>query len=148
MQSEFLLTQELIDGPSLRQRLVHASAGALVCFEGWVRDHHQGKSVTRLHYSAHPILALEVGRSVLRQACVQFAIERALCVHRLGTLQLSEVAVWVGVCSAHRDSAFAACSFIIDEIKKQVPIWKHEEYLDRDVRANDGGSSWLHPLDV
>ena len=71
-------------------------------------------------------------------AGARFAILDARCVHRVGSLAIGDLAVWVGVIAAHRDAAFAACRFIIDEVKSRVPIWKNEHYAD-------GESGWLHP---
>ena len=70
--------------------------------------------------------------------CAKFAILDARCVHRIGDLAIGELAVWVGVSAAHRDAAFAACRYVIDEVKARVPIWKHERYAD-------GDAGWLHP---
>ena len=68
----------------------------------------------------------------------QFAVVDIRCVHRVGSLAIGELAVWVGVSAAHRDAAFATCRFVIDEVKRRVPIWKNEHYAD-------GESGWLHP---
>jgi len=109
-----------------------------VTFEGRVRNHNEGKTVLRLGYQAYAPLALAEGERILAEAQARFAIERALCVHRTGELAIGDIAVWVGVSAAHRDAAFAACRYVIDEIKRRVPIWKNEFYAD-------GASGWLHP---
>ena len=75
---------------------------------------------------------------VLDEAMARFDIIDTHCVHRVGDLAIGELAVWVGVTAAHRDAAFAACRFVIDEVKASVPIWKHERYCD-------GDAGWLHP---
>jgi molybdopterin synthase catalytic subunit len=134
----FELSSNAIDASALKAQMAHHSAGAFVSFEGWVRDQHEGKSVLALDYRAHPSLALIEGQGVVLEAVSQFALQNAVCVHRVGKLALGDLAVWVGVSSAHRDSAFQACRFIIDAIKARVPIWKHEHYLDDAAR-------WLHP---
>uniref|UniRef100_UPI0026F1D1F5 molybdenum cofactor biosynthesis protein MoaE n=1 Tax=Conchiformibius steedae TaxID=153493 RepID=UPI0026F1D1F5 len=72
---------------------------------------------------------------VMAQAKQQFAVEEVLCVHRIGRLDVGDMAVWVGVTAGHRDAAFAACRFIIDTVKAEVPIWKQEFYLDGDDAA-------------
>src|SRR6185437_8902467 len=77
---------------------------------------------------------------IIEEVLARFEIAQVLCVHRVGELALSELAVWVGVSAAHRDAAFAACRYVIDEIKTRVPIWKHERYAD-------GEAEWLHPAD-
>ena len=136
-QALFQLSDCVFDTAKLRQELLATSSGAYVSFEGWVRDNHAGKAVTKLSYHAHPHLALSEGARVLQEALSSFAINDARCVHRVGALQLSELAVWVGVSAGHRDAAFAATRFIIDEVKARVPIWKHEHYVA-------GAPQWLH----
>ena len=136
--SAFRLADIPIDSGALGRELASASAGACVSFEGWVRNHNQGKAVQRLAYQAYPALALAEGERILAEAAARFAIEKALCVHRVGDLAIGELAVWVGVSAAHRDAAFAACRHVIDEIKARVPIWKNEFYAG-------GFSGWLHP---
>jgi molybdopterin synthase catalytic subunit len=136
----FDLQSAPLDIAALSARLRADNAGAFCSFEGWVRNHHDGKPVSALEYSAHHALALAQGQAVLRQAAQRFAIINAMCVHRLGFLRVGELAVWVGVSAAHRDAAFTACRFIIDEIKREVPIWKLEHY-------QSGSTDWLHPLE-
>ena len=136
-QALFQLSDQIFDPATLRQELRVTSAGAYVSFEGWVRDNHAGRSVTSLSYHAHPALAVIEGERVLQDALRAFAVKDARCVHRVGALQLSELAVWVGVSASHRDAAFAATRFIIDEIKARVPIWKQEYYAEK-------ASQWLH----
>ena len=136
-QALFLLSDQVFDTAKLRQELLATSSGAYVSFEGWVRDHHAGQAVSSLSYHAHPLLALSEGEQVMQDALRQFGINNARCVHRVGALQLSELAVWVGVSAGHREAAFAATRFIIDEIKARVPIWKHEHYAETP-------SQWLH----
>jgi molybdopterin synthase catalytic subunit len=135
----FSISEVPIDTIALRKQLLSASSGAFVSFEGWVRNHHAGQTVTSLSYRAHPTLAAIQGARVIREAMTRFAINGVICVHRIGHLQLNELAVWVGVCAGHRDPAFAASRFVIDEIKIQVPIWKHEHYVENLPQ-------WLHPI--
>jgi len=134
----FLLSESTIDAASLARGLAHAGAGACATFEGWVRDHNDGRPVRRLDYQAYATLAESEGAKVLAEAKEKFAIMDASCVHRIGALAIGDLAVWVGVSAAHRDAAFAACRYIIDEVKRRVPIWKNEHYVD-------GDSGWLHP---
>jgi molybdopterin synthase catalytic subunit len=134
----FALSETTIDAAALARASVDASAGAQVTFEGWVRDHNADRAVRSLAYQAYASLAEAEGARILAEAMQQFPIVDARCVHRVGTLQISDLAVWVGVSAAHRDAAFAACRYIIDEVKKRVPIWKNERYAD-------GESGWLHP---
>ena len=134
----FQLSQAPIDVVALARAIEHAHAGACVAFEGRVRDHNAGRVVSRLDYQAYAPLAQSEGECILAEARKQFPIVDVRCVHRLGTLTIGDVAVWVGVTAVHRDAAFAACRYVIDEVKKRVPIWKNEHYAD-------GESGWLHP---
>lgn len=134
----FTLTDDVIDPVPLRQRLLRVDAGAYASFEGWVRDHNQGRAVLGLFYESYPALAEQEGEAIVQQALARFAIADAACVHRIGELALGDLAVWVGASAAHRDAAFCACRWIIDEIKARVPIWKRERYAD-------GDADWLHP---
>ena len=105
-------------------------AGALVCFEGRVRDNNHGKTVSRLAYSAYAALAEREGDRIVAEAVARFGLLWAACVHRIGALLPGETAVRAWAVSAHRQAAFLACAFIIDEVKARVPIWKHETYAD------------------
>jgi molybdopterin synthase catalytic subunit len=134
----FALSETPIDATALARAMSHASAGAAVTFEGWVRDHNAGRAVRGLAYQAYAALAETEGGRILAEAMQQFPIVDARCMHRIGTLAIGDLAVWVGVSAAHREAAFAACRYIIDEVKKRVPIWKNERYAD-------GESGWLHP---
>ena len=126
----FHITETPIDTAAARLALCQPQSGGYVSFEGWVRDHNDGKNVDYLIYSTYPELALSQGNAVIEQAKRQFAIEDAVCVHRVGRLDIGDMAVWVGVTAGHRDAAFAACRFIIDTVKAEVPIWKQEFYAD------------------
>jgi len=134
----FSLSEAPIDSSTLVRELAHASTGACVTFEGWVRDNNDGRKVVRLGYQAYAPLAQAEGERIIGEARQRFAIIAAHCAHRVGTLAVGELAVWVGVSAAHREAAFAACRYIIDEVKQRVPIWKNEHYAD-------GESGWLHP---
>ena len=109
--------------------------GAVVVFEGRVRDHNAGKVVTRLEYEAYIALAEKEGLKIIQEALGAFDILAARCTHRVGVLQIGEVAVWVVVQAAHRQAAFQACQYIIEEVKRRVPIWKKEYGPD--------GSHWV-----
>ena len=136
--SGFHLSDQPIDSAMLGRALGDASAGACVTFEGWVRNENAGRSVQRLDYQAYVPLAEIEGERILGEAKQRFALVDAACVHRVGALAIGDLAVWVGVSAAHRDAAFAACRYIIDEVKQRVPIWKNEHY-------SSGESGWLHP---
>ena len=136
--ARFRLSDTPFDVAVLRADLLDARVGGYASFEGWVRDHHDGRAVTGLRYEAYAALAEQEGERILDEARDRFAILDVRCVHRTGDLAIGELAVWVGVTAAHRDAAFAACRFVIDEVKARVPIWKHERYAD-------GDAGWLHP---
>jgi len=136
--ARFRLADAPFDAAALRTRLLDQRAGAFAAFEGWVRDHNDGRSVQGLHYEAYAELAAREGEAIMAEAHRRFAIVDAACVHRTGELSIGELAVWVGVSAAHRDAAFAACRWIIDEVKTRVPIWKRERYAE-------GDTGWLHP---
>ena len=136
--ARFRLSDKPVDVAALRAELLDARVGGYASFEGWIRDHHAGRAVTGLRYEAYAALAEQEGERILDEAREQFAILDVRCVHRTGDLAIGELAVWVGVAAAHRDAAFAACRFVIDEVKARVPIWKHERYAD-------GDAGWLHP---
>lgn len=133
----FRISATTLDGNMLRNELLNESSGALVTFEGWVRNHNEGKAVTALDYEAYEELAVKEGNRVLAEALSRFELNGAVCVHRVGALNIGDMAVWVGVTAAHRGEAFAACQFVIDEIKNRVPIWKREHYAD-------GGREWVN----
>ena len=120
-----------------RASLADPSAGGYASFEGWVRDHNDGRTVHRLEYEAFESLAIKEGERIVAEAVAKFGVSRAACVHRVGSLDIGDLAVWVGVSSAHRGEAFAACRYIIDEVKHRVPIWKKEHYTD-------GDSGWVN----
>jgi molybdopterin synthase catalytic subunit len=136
--SNFLLSERAIDTLVLSRDLARTHAGACVTFEGWVRDHNEGRPVRRLAYQAYAALATSEGERILAEALARFEIVAARCAHRTGELSIGDLAVWVGVSAAHRAAAFEATRYIIDEVKRRVPIWKNEHYAD-------GESGWLHP---
>ncbi len=133
----FQLSSQVIDGDALKASLVDAQAGACVTFEGWVRQRNEGRAVQSLEYEAYPELAEREAGRIMEEARNKFSLIKAVGVHRVGHLQLGEMAVWVGVTAEHRDAAFAACRYIIDEIKARVPIWKKEHYAD-------GATQWIN----
>lgn len=135
---QFTLSETPVDIATLRAALLDARVGAYASFEGWVRGDNEGRRVSGLRYEAYAALAEAEGARILGEACAAFDILDAHCVHRVGDLVIGELAVWVGVTAAHREPAFAACRFIIDEVKGRVPIWKHERYVE-------GDAGWLHP---
>jgi len=133
----FRFTQTAIDTGQARRELQDPGAGGYVSFEGWVRDHNEGQEVTGLEYEAFQELAVKEGDRIVAEALHRFPLKRALCIHRVGSLGLGEMAVWVGVSSVHRGEAFDACRYIIDEVKHRLPIWKKEHY-------RSGDSGWVN----
>lgn len=128
----FRLSEHPIDPAAERKILLpQPQAGGYASFEGWVRDHHGGKHVLGLRYEAFRSLAERAGAALLAEAMTAFQLRAAAAVHRVGELAIGEVAVWIGVAADHRAAAFDACRWLIDEIKAQVPIWKHERYSDQ-----------------
>lgn len=136
--SRFQLSNEHFEPASLRDELLRLDAGGFVAFEGWVRNHHLGRDVTSLTYEAYPPLALKEGERILEEAIESWDILDARAIHRVGPLAPGELAVWVGVCAAHRGDAYEASRWLIDAIKARVPIWKHEFYTD-------GSDEWVDP---
>ena len=120
-----------------RTELADPAAGGYAAFEGWVRNHNEGHAVTRLEYEAFEALANKEGERIVTEAISRFGVLSAACVHRVGSLAIGDLAVWVGVSSRHRAEAFAACRYIIDEVKHRVPIWKKEHY-------DNGDSGWVN----
>ena len=133
----FRFSQTTIDPAAARKDLEDLGAGGFVSFEGWVRNQNEGQEVTRLEYEAFEALAVKEGDRIVAEALRKFPIKRALCIHRVGSLALGEMAVWVAVSAVHRGEAFDACRYIIDEVKHRVPIWKKEHY-------RSGDSGWVN----
>jgi adenylyltransferase/sulfurtransferase len=133
----FEFSDQPLDTAALQQSLANPACGGYASFEGWVRDVNEGRAVEHLEYEAFIALGVKEGERIVRDAMQRFGVREARCVHRIGDLKLGELAVWVGVASAHRGEAFAACRYIIDEVKHRVPIWKKEHYVD-------GDSGWVN----
>lgn len=115
--------------------LGHDAAGALTLFVGQVRDHDGGRGVEGLDYSAHPS-ALERLQQVADRVAADFDVLGVAAVHRVGTLRIGDVAVVVATTSAHRDESFRASRALIDTLKAEVPVWKHQ-------RFDDGSDEWV-----
>jgi len=130
----FELTSNPLDVSELAGSLSDSHAGAFVSFEGRVRDTNDSRAVIGLEYEAYPALCLAEGTTIVREALE--GVIAARCVHRIGRLAVGDVGVWVGVIAGHREEAFRAGRFIIDEVKLRVPIWKKEHY-------RDGSSAWI-----
>jgi sulfur-carrier protein adenylyltransferase/sulfurtransferase len=133
----FRFSRTAIDVASVRAELADPACGGYTSFEGLVRNHNEGLSVRHLEYEAFEPLAVKEGERIVAEAIERFGIERAACVHRIGDLAIGDMAVWVGASARHRDEAFRACRYIIDEVKHRVPIWKKEHY-------ENGDSGWVN----
>ena len=133
----FAISDNNIVVDDLREQLMDPGAGGLCVFEGWVRNENEGRTVERLEYEVYAPLAVSEGEKVIAEAKDKFPHLQACCVHRSGLLEIGDCAVWVGVAAPHRDEAFKACRYIIDQIKLRLPIWKKEHYVD-------GDSGWVN----
>jgi len=140
----FALTNTTLTPDKLREELLSSHCGGYSSFEGWVRDHHEGKSVESLEYTSYEELATKEGNKIIEKALELFDVEDIRCHHRIGHLQIGDMAVYVGVASAHRDAAFQACRYVIDEIKHTIPIWKKEYYADQSTAWPSSKSSSDH----
>ncbi|MDR3082398.1 MAG: molybdenum cofactor biosynthesis protein MoaE [Streptomyces sp.] len=111
------------------------TAGGTAVFVGTVRDHDDGKSVTSLEYSSHPTAEREL-RRVAEKVVADFPVRALAAVHRTGLLAIGDIAVIAAVSCPHRAEAFAACRRLVDDLKHEVPIWKHQIF-------SDGGEEWV-----
>jgi molybdopterin synthase catalytic subunit len=112
------------------------AAGGISLFVGTVRDHDHGEDVVRLSYSAHPSAAAEL-RRVAEKVAASYSVTAVAAVHRVGDLDVGDLAVVVAVSGPHRGEAFDACRALIEELKASVPIWKHQQYAG-------GRSDWVN----
>ncbi len=110
--------------------------GAVCVFDGIVRDNSRGRKTLYLDYEAYREMALEQMRGLAAEAVAKFGVRDVALVHRLGRLMVGETSVLVVVASAHRGAAFEACRWLIDTLKKTVPIWKKEQFVDGAVWAD------------
>lgn len=132
----FALLDIDIDENRLKAMLDDDGCGALAVFEGRVRNHNNDSHVDSLTYYGYEDLAINQGRLIIEEAQERFDIIKAVAIHRIGALEIGDVAVWIGVASAHRYPAFDACRWILDTIKADIPVWKQEYY-------EDNTSKWL-----
>ena len=123
------ITDVPIDVGAVYAALGDRHAGGISVFVGTVRDHDHGQSVVGLDYSAHPT-AEQVLREVVEKVVSSYPVDSVAAVHRIGALDIGDVAVVVAVACPHRNEAFAACRALIDDLKGTVPIWKHQRFID------------------
>jgi MoaE-MoaD fusion protein len=129
------LTRDVIDADSLVAAAKHGDDGAVVVFDGIVRNHTRNRQTLYLDYEAYEEMALKQMDGLGRDAISRFGVRHVTLVHRLGRLNVGETSVLIVVASAHRAQAFDACRWLIDTLKKTVPIWKKETFVDGVVWA-------------
>ena len=135
LRGEVRIVREQIDAEAVAGRLKQPADGAAVIFDGVVRDNTRGRRTLYLEYEAYEAMALKQMESLAAEARARFGVRAASIVHRLGRLEIGETSVLIVVAAAHRDAAFEACRWIIDTLKKTVPIWKKEYFEDGAVWA-------------
>jgi molybdopterin synthase catalytic subunit len=131
-----LLVRDSIDPMALVSHVRGASDGAVVTFDGCVRNQSHGRTTLYLDYEAYESMALTKMREIAAELHAKFAIHRVGMAHRLGRLQIGETSVFIAVSAPHRPAAFEACRFAIDTLKRIVPIWKKEYFADGAVWAD------------
>src|SRR5262245_11684927 len=129
------LTTDPISIDSVARRVVPPECGATVTLDGYVRQFTKGKETLYLVYEAYESMALKEMQKLIEQAKQDFEISNVGIVHRLGRLEIGETSVVISVAAPHRKAAFAACEWVIRELKRTVPIWKKEVYA--------GGEEWI-----
>ena len=129
----FELTTDPIDITSVARRVVPPECGATVTLDGYVREFTKGRETLHLFYEAYEPMALKEMQKLVDQAKRDFEISNVGIVHRLGLLEIGETSVVISVSAPHRKAAFAACEWLIRELKRTVPIWKKEVYADGEV---------------
>lgn len=134
------LARDPIDLARLVERVRAPERGGVATFAGWVRNHHGGRAVDRLDYSAYEPMAEAECARIVQEAESRWSVAVAL-EHRIGRLVIGDVAVAIAAASAHRDDAFAACRYVIEQVKSRVPVWKREYY-------SDGTVAWVDPTAV
>jgi len=130
------IVREVIDTPQIVAGLKRGEDGATLVFEGIVRNQTRGRKTLYLDYEAYEEMALEQMESLASQALQQSQVRDVVIVHRLGRLEIGETSVLIAVASAHRAAAFEACRWLIDALKRSVPIWKKEHFEDGAVWAD------------
>lgn len=130
------IVKSKIHADVLLSNLSNLTCGAVVTFDGRVRNHNDGKEITNLYYECYYPMALKVMNEIKEETHKKWDVKNIIAIHRIGNVPIGEIAVWIGVSSVHRKEAFNACEFMINEIKHKVPIWKKETYID-------GVSNWV-----
>jgi molybdopterin synthase catalytic subunit/molybdopterin converting factor small subunit len=128
--SHIALVREPIDASAIERAIKSGADGAVCVFDGIVRDNTRGRSTLHLDYEAYEEMALQQMHLLRSEAIEHFGVRDVAIIHRLGRLSVGETSVFVAVASAHRGAAFDACRWVIDTLKKTVPIWKKEQFTD------------------
>ena len=136
----YRITREPISTQELADQLKAPEDGAIVIFEGIVRNHSRGRKTVYLEYEAYEPMAVRKLEEIGREAKEKFAIHHLGIIHRVGRLEIGETSVVIVVSAAHRSPAFAACHYALDRLKQIVPIWKKEYFEDGAVWAEGGES--------
>ena len=131
-----MLVDKTIDADALIRHVRTGADGAIVTFDGCVRNQSHGRSTLYLDYEAYESMALAKMREIAAEARAKFAIDRVAVAHRLGRLEIGETSVFIAVSAPHRAAAFDACRYTIDTLKRSVPIWKKEYFEDGAVWAD------------
>jgi molybdopterin synthase catalytic subunit len=135
-EDKFELVRGAIDAAELVRYVRAGQDGAIVTFDGFVRNESHGRETSYLEYEAYDVMALGKMRAIAVQMHEQFRIHRVVIVHRLGRLEIGDTSVFIAVSAPHRGAAFDACRFAIDTLKRTVPIWKKEYFADGAVWAD------------
>jgi MoaE-MoaD fusion protein len=133
---EVKLVREPIRVAELQSRIRQGNDGAVCVFEGIVRNHTRGRQTLYLDYEAYEEMAQRELERLVQQAMREYAVREVIVHHRLGRMDISQTSVFIAVASAHRAAAFDACRWLIDTLKKKVPIWKKEHFVDGAVWAD------------
>ena len=131
-----LLVHNPIDADALIHHVRTSADGAIVTFDGCVRNQSHGRPTLYLDYEAYESMALAKMQEIAAEVRAKFAIDRVAIAHRLGRLEIEETSVFIAVSAPHRAAAFDACRYAIDTLKRSVPIWKKEYFEDGAVWAD------------
>ena len=130
------VSSDPIDTAALLAKVGSDEDGAALLFIGVVRDHAEGRKVTGMRYDVYAEMATEVLREIALEASIPLGTDRIAVAHRFGELKIGDISVGIAVSSPHRAEAYEASRFVIEEIKKRLPVWKKEHYVD-------GVSEWV-----
>lgn len=132
------IVRDRLDPAAVLTEVASTANGAAILFVGTVRETNEGRTVSGIEYAAYETMAARELAAIVTEACSRFATDDVVVEHRIGRLDLGEASVVIAVAHPHRAQAYEASRFIIEEIKRRVPIWKREEYID-------GTREWIDP---